>query len=480
MEVKSLKHNFIMYFIRTFFNLGFGIIIFPLVARKLGAENLGKIQYVESIVAYFLLFINLGIDNYGKREVALHRDNREKLEEIVSELFIILIINTFIGISIYFIFIFSYIKDIIIKNILFIFSLNLLLNFLSLEWFFVGIENQTYITKRNLFLKIVSSILILILIKDKKDIYIYSGILVFSLVSMNLFNFYNIKNYISLAKINIRSLKEHFSALVYFFFSVLALSLAYNLDSIMIMKIKGSMELGLYSIASKLGKLPIIFITAVSGVTYPRICNFLQNNKRDEYINLEKNIFNILLIFSIPASLGMFMLSSDIILLFGGKEYVKSIPILQVFSFLILIMSMAVYTGSLTLLANKKEKIVTIALVIGSILNVIFNLIMIPYIGALGAVLATLLIEVIGIIIKVFLAKEIFLELKLLGFNQIKILFSALIMIIILVFLNQYFGISFYNLGFKIIVAGLIYILMLILLKEKLILEVYNKIRREI
>lgn len=478
MEVKSLKHNFIMYFIRTFFNLGFGIIIFPLVARKLGAENLGKIQYVESIVAYFLLFINLGIDNYGKREVALYRENKEKLKEIVSELLMILIINTFIGISFYFILTLFYIKDTIVKNILLIFSLNILLNCISLEWFFIGSENQTYITKRNLFLKIISAFLIIVLIKSKKDIYIYSGILVFSLVSMNLFNFYNIKDYINLRKINVNNLKKHFNALFYFFFSVLALSLAYNLDSIMIMKMKGSIELGLYSMASKLGRLPIIFITAVSSITYPRICNFLQNNKKNEYIELEKRIFNILLAFSIPASFGMFILSKDIIILFGGKEYIKAIPILQVFSFLILIMSMGVYTGSLTLLANKKEKIVTIALVIASTLNVLFNLIMIPYIGALGAALATLLIEIIGIIVKILCAKEIFLELKLLEVNQLKISVSALIMSSILIFLQTKFNISFYSLGFKIIIGAIIYFFILILTKEKLILEIYNNIRR--
>ena len=50
-----------------------------MVARKLGAENLGKVQYVEAVIAYFILFINLGIDTYGKREVALYRNDKEKL-----------------------------------------------------------------------------------------------------------------------------------------------------------------------------------------------------------------------------------------------------------------------------------------------------------------------------------------------------------------------------------------------------------------
>ena len=78
MKIKSLKHNFIMYSIRTLLNLIFGIIIFPYVARKLGPSGIGKVQYVESIVAYFLLFVNLGIANYGKREVAFFRDDKEQ------------------------------------------------------------------------------------------------------------------------------------------------------------------------------------------------------------------------------------------------------------------------------------------------------------------------------------------------------------------------------------------------------------------
>ena len=116
MEVKSLKHNFTMYFIRTFFNLGFVIIIFPLVARKLGAENLGKVQYVEAVIAYFILFINLGIDTYGKREVALYRNDKEKLSKIVLDLLTILFITTILGSITYIFFINYFVKEITMKR----------------------------------------------------------------------------------------------------------------------------------------------------------------------------------------------------------------------------------------------------------------------------------------------------------------------------------------------------------------------------
>ena len=86
MQIKSLTHNFFMYFLRMFTSFGFTLLIFPYVARKIGVEGIGQVQYIETINIYFILFINLGILGYGRREVAQVRDNSNKLNELVNEL----------------------------------------------------------------------------------------------------------------------------------------------------------------------------------------------------------------------------------------------------------------------------------------------------------------------------------------------------------------------------------------------------------
>ena len=58
----------------------------PYVTRILGAESLGKVEYVNSIITYFILFTALGIPNYGLREVARCRENKYKLSKVVIEL----------------------------------------------------------------------------------------------------------------------------------------------------------------------------------------------------------------------------------------------------------------------------------------------------------------------------------------------------------------------------------------------------------
>ena len=74
-KTNGLKYNLFMYFIRLISNFGFIILIFPYVARKIGAEGIGRVQYVEVINSYFLLVINLGVLDYGKREIACSKDN---------------------------------------------------------------------------------------------------------------------------------------------------------------------------------------------------------------------------------------------------------------------------------------------------------------------------------------------------------------------------------------------------------------------
>lgn len=480
MKTKGLKHNFFMYFIRAFSNLGFVIVIFPMVSRKLGAENLGKIQYVESIIAYFLMFINLGIETYGKREVALCRDNKEKIENLISELLYILMINTVICLIVYLLFIKIFIIDITLKKIFLFFTLNLACNFFSMEWFYVGMENQTYITKRNLFFKVFSGILIFFLVKDEKSIYKYTFILIFSLIGTNFLNFYNLKKYINLRKVNLNNLKKHLKPLCILFLSIIALSFSYNLDSIMIKNIVGDMELGYYSFAMKIGKIPLIFATSVVAIFYPRLCNFLGKGEKKEYYRWTNIGIELILLFSFPVSIMMFLFSKSIVLILVGENFFKSIPLLQIFSIYVVIIGVAYCTGSLTLIANKRDRVYSISIILGSVLNFLFNLIFIPKIGAMGAAIATLITEVVAIVVRITCSRDIFKELDIINKNLFKIILSTFIMGIILYMLGDIANNKILDMFLRGSLGCFLYVTVLIIFKEKNISQVLEKLLKYI
>lgn len=190
--MKNLKKNFIINGIKIFFNLLFPIITFPYISRILGPVGIGKITFATSIINYFLLFTNLGIPLYGIREIARTRENRLSLSKTFSEILFLNLITTIAGMIIFVIFLQLRLfgNDI---NLFQIMSLNIIFTFIGVEWYFQGMENYSYITKRSILFKIISIILMFIFVNRKEDIVIYAGILVLALVGSNILNFLKLK-----------------------------------------------------------------------------------------------------------------------------------------------------------------------------------------------------------------------------------------------------------------------------------------------
>ena len=164
MQVKTIKLNFLLNLIRMFLGTAFIIITTPYIARVLGPESLGKVEYVNSIITYFMLFTVLGIPSYGIREVAKYRDNPKELNKVVAELLAILFMTTIISYIVLFTFLYIYKSLFEIKDIILIMSTNIICNSIGVEWFYQGIENQLYITKRFILVRILTLIAIFCII----------------------------------------------------------------------------------------------------------------------------------------------------------------------------------------------------------------------------------------------------------------------------------------------------------------------------
>lgn len=73
-QQKSLKLNMVLNAIRGILSVLFPLITFPYVSRILGVENIGKYNYANSIISYFLLLSGLGIGSYAIRDGAALRE----------------------------------------------------------------------------------------------------------------------------------------------------------------------------------------------------------------------------------------------------------------------------------------------------------------------------------------------------------------------------------------------------------------------
>ena len=183
-------------------------------------------------------------------------------------------------------------------------------------------------------------------------------------------------------------------------------------------------------------------------------------------------------IFYIPCLIGMWLISKSLVLIFGGNQFLPAVNIFKVFSVYILIMGFAVSTG-VALSTHRRDKEYFISVMSGSILNVIFNIIFIPKIGAVGAAIATLITEVVAIIIRILLCRDIFQNIKILNINMIKMLISSLVMGVVVFYITKIINNPLIQVIMSGILGGVIYFIGLFLLKEDLICEVINKLKEK-
>ena len=149
------------------------ILTFPYLARVLGPEHLGVLNFAESYARYFVLVAAFGIPIYGVREVAKLQNDKEKLRKLFLEIFAINLITTFI-LSIIFYFSILFVDKLNQEGVLFYWSL--LFFFMQLfvfEWFFIGLKQFKYMALRYFFLRIIFIISVFVFIKSSADYLIY-------------------------------------------------------------------------------------------------------------------------------------------------------------------------------------------------------------------------------------------------------------------------------------------------------------------
>ena len=478
--INNLKKNFIMNFIKILVNLIFPLITFPYISRVLLPEGIGRVTFVQSINNYFLLFINLGIPLYGIREIARIRNNKLEKSKVFLEILLINLFTTIIGVTFYFIF---YYLNIVTddKEIFLIFSGALLFNFLSVDWFFQGIEDYKYITIRTIAIKIISFIFLIVFVKEKSDIYKYAIIVVFSLVGSN---FFNIVKALKLVQLKLKGLniRRHLKGILLIFSMNLAISIYTNLDSIMLGSCGSKYALGIYSAASKMIHLILGIITSLGAVLLPRISNYISEKKEEEIKIILEKTFSFLIALILPSIIGIYFTGNEIIRLFAGKEYIEAVITLRILSFIILFIGFSNFIGIQILYPRGEERKIFNSVLIGAVVNFSLNLFLIPKYLQNGAALATCIAEFTVIVVQVYLGSE-YLNFKMFNWNNFKFIISSCIMGVLLYFVQNLKLNILINLIIKIILGTGSYILILLILKEenlcKVMWKIFFKFRRK-
>jgi PST family polysaccharide transporter len=345
-ERRRLLENFMSLSILQVANYILPLITLPYLVRVLGPDKFGLISFAQAFIGYFLILTNYGFNLSATREISINRENKERVSEIFSSVITIQLLLAALSFIIMMLIVFCFSK----------FSKDWLLYFYTFGmvvgqvlfpvWFFQGMERMKYITILNITAKLIFTVAIFVFIHKASD-YIYVpvinslGYLVAGVIGLWIvFRDFGVK----FAMPSFENIKYHLKEGWHIFISTVATSL-YTISNTFILGLfTNSTIVGYYSAAEKIIRAVQGLLGPISQTIYPYV-NRLVNQSKETAIMFIKKITILIGSVTFILSLGIFIFANLIVKILFGNQYIESVVILRILSFLPFIIALSNILG---------------------------------------------------------------------------------------------------------------------------------------
>jgi len=430
-----------------------------LITRLLGPENYGSFSLFVMVAQILVILLGSWTSGaairFGKEEYV----KEEKINKVFWSRMIMLIPSFFLGIFLVVIFRQNILTYISLPSWTIWMMIGYFLIY-SLSEFLYGIFQATNKLKSLALIELFES-LFLVFGLGLAKIFVGSSFYILAVViSLHILSKFLI-NFIFLFRLNLRIffpveldkgvVKRMLTFSYPFIFSTVAAYVINWVDIIVIKKYLGLFEVGVYSLAYKMGNFLRQFGLVLNTIFFPMMVGLL-SRKRKDLINLYFQritpqivfLWGIILFF-------IFILSQPLIPIFFGKSFAGSVS-----PFLILLIGyyiniFAMLCSSILMTFELVKQVVLVNF-LAMLLNLGFDLLLVPKIGIDGAAIATAMVFIFGGISYFFLVNRI------LGLKERRSLFIPIPFLIFFIF-NILFQNTVYLLGSGIILAIIVFLM---------------------
>lgn len=296
-----LISNFLSLSTLQLFTYVLPIVTLPYLVKVLGVDKYGLVMFAQSLMVFFILFVDYGFDLSATKNISIYRENSQKVTEIFSSVIIIKVILLIISLLLMTILLFSvdkFNKEIWIYYFSFLWVIG---QSLFPIWYFQGIERMKYITIVNVISKIIFTITIFIFIKEENDYLLYPIFNGVGALLGTLLAFFLLKRDFnqSLSMQTYATLWTTFKDSTPFFLSRVSVSLFTSINVFILGLVSNNIIVGYYSIAEKLYQAIQRLYSPVVQVLYPYIAK--EKNlillRKVLFILIPLNIIGVIILF---------------------------------------------------------------------------------------------------------------------------------------------------------------------------------------
>lgn len=365
------------------------LIVSVLVARYLGPQQFGVMNYVVSVVSLFSIFATFGMSDIVVRELSKKEMSKD---EILGTAFILRLILSSITITCVIIYALLFENKDGLSTMTIIYSIFMLFAcFDVIRNYFTSIIQNKRVVISEISRSLIGALIKIALVIFNAPLILFIAALAadYLLLALGYFANYqeidSCKNWKYNSKFALFLLKSSFPLLI----AGAAATIYQRIDQVMIAKMIDNASVGYFSTAlSFVGVLvfiPIIMIQTVG----PILVDLKKNNPQKYEVESQK-MMNMIVWATIIVCVILSLLSYPIIYITYGIKYLPAVPVMQILVFKAVGIALTMTGGQLIIIENI-HKFAFVRNILACVVCVISNYLLIPHWGIIGSAWATII-----------------------------------------------------------------------------------------
>lgn len=398
-ERRRVFSNLLFLTILQYASYIFPILTVPYLTRVIGVDKFGLVAFAQATVSYAGVLSSYGFPLTTTRDVAVHQDDRDRLQQIFSEviwtkLFLSAIGVIFIGAVVallpthrgeYLLFIASY--TVVAANVF------------SCEWFLQGVQDMRYITVMGLLARTITTLMVFIVIRSPQDYVILPllsgcGLGVSAVYGLSILHR---KYRVSIGVPSVSGVRRQLIQGWDVFLSTAFISLYTTSNVFLLGLLTNNTQVGYFSAAEKVVNAFRALWGPVPQVLYPYFSKAFARDSDAATRQLRK-VLVIAAIATFFLSIMGCLAAPWITVYYLGAAFAPAAPIIQVLVFVVFAVGVNNILGQHGLLANHLTSVLRNIVFVSGVLNILLLVTFVRLFDALGAAMSAVTVE-FGILI---------------------------------------------------------------------------------
>jgi PST family polysaccharide transporter len=370
------------------------VIILPYLFRVLGDSRYGLVEFARAVAIYFLTLTDYGFSLSATREVAIHREDPQRISEIFSAVMVLRFLLLVVSLAALVLIVLG-VPKLRVEWLVYMLAFGHVIGqWLFPVWLFQGMERMKHIATLNIIGRTSYIVAIFIFVKRSSD-YLYvpffqslSTILVGLVALVLAFRGFPLRFHIPSVGVLKRELRNGW----HIFLSRMATSLYTTTNVVILGLFADTASVGYYAAGDKIARAVQGLQIPLSQAIFPHIGK-LASQSRQAALVFTAHVTKLVSVLTLGLSVTLFVTAPYVARVILGEQFAKGVPVIRILSALPFIIGLSNIFGVQIMVNFGLKRAMTRILTAAGILNILVALALVVPLRHIGVSISAVLTE---------------------------------------------------------------------------------------